>query len=99
MEWNTSIPEPRRTRRATARGWSTICTGVPRHSGLFSSPWSPKSVSPFLRFVLQRQLADLGVHPLHVDGRWSRTVAAAGTEHIGSSAFRRVGAASHALAI
>jgi ABC-type multidrug transport system fused ATPase/permease subunit len=32
-----------------ARGWSTICTGVPKHSGLFSSPWSPKLVSPFLR--------------------------------------------------
>jgi hypothetical protein len=42
-------PEPRRTRHATARGSSTICTGVPRHSGLFSSPWSPKLVPPFLR--------------------------------------------------
>ena len=41
----------------------------------------------FLGIVLQRQLADLGVQRLHVDGRWSRTVAAAGTEHIGSSAF------------
>ena len=48
-EWNTSIPEPRRTRHATARGWSTICTGVPRHSALFSSPWSRKLVLPFLR--------------------------------------------------
>jgi hypothetical protein len=28
-----------------------------------------------------------GVQRLHVDGRWSRTVAAAGTEHIGMSAF------------
>jgi hypothetical protein len=42
-------------------------------------------VSPFLR-ILQPQLAD-GVQRLHVDGRWSRTVTAAGTEHIGSSAF------------
>lgn len=37
------------TRRATARGSSTICIGVPRHSGLFSSPWSRKLVLPFLR--------------------------------------------------
>src|SRR5712691_9677729 len=28
---------------------STISIGVPRHSGLFSSPWSPKPVLPFLR--------------------------------------------------
>ena len=44
-----SIPAPRPTRRVTGREWSTICVGVPRHSALFSSPQSRKSVLPFLR--------------------------------------------------
>ena len=44
-----SIRGPRPTRRATARESSTICIGVPRHSGLFSSPWNQKLGPPFLR--------------------------------------------------
>ena len=48
-EWSMSIRGPHPTRRATAHESSTICIGVPRHSGLFSSPWSPKLVSPSLR--------------------------------------------------
>ena len=48
-EWTMSIPGPRPTRRVTGREWSTICIGVPRHSALFSSPWSRKPVLPFLR--------------------------------------------------
>src|SRR5882672_1218676 len=44
-----SIRGPHPTRRVTGREWSTICIGVPRHSVFFSSPWSRKSVLPFLR--------------------------------------------------
>src|ERR1019366_511822 len=75
MGWTMSIPAPRPTRRVTGRESSAICIGVPRHSALFSSPWSRKSVLPFLR---NRSLASaprsqrkrglsLGVQRLHVD--------------------------------
>jgi hypothetical protein len=37
----------------------------------------------FQKVVLQRQLSDLGMERLHVDGRLRASVAAARTEHIG----------------
>ena len=46
-----------------------------------------RNYTPAFKAKVARQFADLGVQRLHVDGRWSRTVAAAETEHIGSSAF------------
>ena len=42
-------PAPFLLRRVTGREWSAICIDAPRHSALFSSPWSLKSVLPFLR--------------------------------------------------
>src|ERR1035437_2931818 len=42
----------------------------------------------FLGIVLQRQLSDLGMQRLHVDGRQSRSVARTETENIGSPALK-----------
>ena len=39
------------------------------------------------KIVLQRQLADLGVQRLHVDGGLGEPTPAARTEHIGSTSF------------
>src|SRR4030081_1422217 len=42
----------------------------------------PRPERSFQKIVLQRQLSDLGMQRLHVDG-WLRGSLAAGTEHIG----------------
>src|ERR1700721_2292226 len=47
--WSTSTPARPSTRPVTARGWSTICIGAPRHSALFSSPSNRHPPASFLR--------------------------------------------------
>ena len=42
-----------------------------------------KTKRSFQKIVLQRQLSDLGMERLHVDGRLRSSAAAAGTEYIG----------------
>jgi hypothetical protein len=42
----------------------------------------------FQKIVLQRQLSDLGMQRLHVDGRLRRSVAATRTENIGSPTLK-----------
>src|SRR6476659_6808695 len=75
---------------ATARKIAVLFYNAVRHGMEYVDPGASSYETRYRTRVVnnlhRRQLADLGVQRLHVDGRCSSTAAAAETEHIGSSA-------------
>ena len=79
--YETPIPQACGRQSASARQGIRLCSTAARAR----APDTRRR--RFLGIVLQRQLADLGVQRLHVDGGRGRRRTAARTEHIGSPAF------------